>query len=82
MRVDPDDPHDSNLIEEGKLILVEDEEIKASPEAEAKAEELDIDLNTVSGTGSGGSIKVGDVEDKAEENAAAESPDDDQEGDA
>jgi pyruvate/2-oxoglutarate dehydrogenase complex dihydrolipoamide acyltransferase (E2) component len=77
-RVDPSDPHDESLIRDGVLKRIEQTEIKASPEAEAKAKELEIDINTVNGTGSGGLIKVADVEEAAEQ---AETDDEENEED-
>ena len=45
------------------------EEVEATEAAERKAEELDVDLTEVEGTGVGGRVKVGDVEEAADEEA-------------
>lgn len=73
-KVDPEDPGDSALIEEGLLVPRKKKpEVKISDAAKKKAAELGIDIDTVEGTGAGGSIKVEDVEaakEKEEQNAS------------
>jgi pyruvate/2-oxoglutarate dehydrogenase complex dihydrolipoamide acyltransferase (E2) component len=40
--------------------------VNATEAAERKAEELGVDISTVEGTGQGGRVVVGDVDDAAE----------------
>ncbi len=47
------------------LNLDYEEDVKATKAAEDKAAELGVDLSSVQGTGKGGKITVGDVEDAA-----------------
>jgi len=42
-------------------------EVNATDAAERKAEELGVDISTVEGTGQGGRVVVGDVDDAAED---------------
>ena len=49
-------------VEEAEEVATPEEEIKATDAAARKAEELNVDLSSVTGTGQGGRITVGDVE--------------------
>lgn len=62
-RVDPTDPHDKALIEDGQLIKIssDESEIEVSDEAAKLAQEHDLDLSNVQGSGSGGNIVIDDV---------------------
>lgn len=72
--VDPEDPHDAALIEDGRLVeVIPSEPVKASEAAEKAAAELGVDLAEVQGTGAGGGITVDDVKKAANRDNEKES---------
>jgi len=60
---DPDDPHDAQLLADGRVVELQ-ETAPPAPSAAVvkKAEELGVDLATVKGTGARGAILVEDVQ--------------------